>query len=332
MKFQWETHIFSTPLCRRWTGARCEIEVGDDELAKQDEDDDSIDECGDFYCLNGASCVMVMEASNGMEKQYHCDCSTAVSDTDLFAGSSCEHKSTTFCTQPAEGAPTPEGAMFCVNGGTCKENPYEGCECSSAWTGFHCEFPVGTAAGEDYDDEVQVDQFELCGDSICYYGGTCNTLTVNGKEKKECDCSTATTETMAYAGASCEFKATKFCGDPDPETGVDGLFFCVNGGECNDEDPYSGCSCPTGYEGLKCDFPLFGAEDLNPALPDDRDCVIQCQNGGTCAKGAKDLGSLETIVEDVDHLNKTVHEQFYEHCVCPDGKRFCCFACILCAV
>ena len=294
--------------------------MDNDVLELQDEEDDMIEKCGDVYCLNGGKCEMTMEEDTGFKKEYHCDCSTAVSDTDLYAGTACQHKSTTFCTQPAHDAPTPEGAMFCVNGGRCKENPYEGCECSSAFTGFHCEYSVEEAEGIEYDNSVVVDVFVVCGDGHCYNGGTCNSFLQDGKEHAICDCTTATTDTTAYEGEYCEFKATTFCDDPDPVTGLKGAFFCVNGGQCNEEEPWNGCICPTGYDGHQCQFPLFGQENIRPNLPGDHECMTQCQNGGTCVEGAKDLGSMETIIKDVDHLNDTYSEEFFEHCYCPEGK------------
>jgi hypothetical protein len=36
-------------------------------------------------------------------------------------------------------------------------------------------------------------------------------------------------------------------------------------------------------------------------------------------KGVKDLGSYEDAIGSVDHLNKTYHETYFEHCACPDG-------------
>ena len=52
--------------------------------------------------------------------------------------------------------------------------------------------------------------------------------------------------------------------------------------------------------------------------PNYATCKIQCQNGGACRKGAKDVGALEEIAHHIDHFNQTSNEDF-EHCVCPPG-------------
>ena len=47
---------------------------------------------------------------------------------------------------------------------------------------------------------------------------------------------------------------------------------------------------------------------------------MNCQNGGVCAKGAKDLSDLEdSAVAHVAHLDQTYDEQYFEHCVCKEG-------------
>jgi hypothetical protein len=332
-----------------WIGRHCEFKEDVAALNEKDEADDLISECGDRYCLNGGFCSISTFniSSGGLTTKEQCDCTSAVTSTDLFAGASCEHKSTTFCTQPANGVDSLEGIKFCVNGGKCKANVNEGCECSSAWTGFHCEFSIEDFEAEsvNMDDDVQlVDDFQSCGDGHhCFYGGTCVSFLLNGKEEHKCDCTTAMTDIEAYAGLYCQYQSTSFCGDPDLDTSLLNVHFCVNGGVCkgNSGDGWDGCKCPTGYTGLQCEFTRFDdqndiEDNIRPFFPQTEDddgnvddfnfddasdwiCHLQCQNGGTCAQGAKGLGSLGPVVQDVAHLNQTYDDAFFEHCVCPDG-------------
>lgn len=188
------------------------------------------------------------------------------------------------------------------------------------------EFPVDV---EDLasKDTVLVDDYVECGDDYCYYGGTCNEYEVNGETEYSCDCSTAFSETDLYAGRSCQYRSTSFCSSLPDTDSLAGTEFCTNYGQCLDG---GGCGCPAGYEGLRCEFAQYPDQDFEDNLApndgkqsseddDGYQCRLQCYNGGICAKGAKDLGSLQKTVEHVDHLNKTYDKVFFEHCVCQDG-------------
>jgi hypothetical protein len=83
------------------------------------------------------------------------------------------------------------------------------------------------------------------------------------------------------------------------------------------------CACDTAWQGFHCEFavdpeelPGFhdGIED-----EDDFECNLQCENGGVCASGAKELGSLHDVVSDVSHLNQTFDDEHFAHCVCTEG-------------
>jgi hypothetical protein len=320
-----------------FTGFKCEFEVNFEDALDEDVDFDVV-ECGDGHCLNGGTCVsfLVENSDGGTQAQQHCDCSMAFTGTDVWAGEQCEHKATSFCTDP-EGDDM-EGVLFCVNGGSCRDNVHRGCDCGTAWEGFKCEFPVSPEDVIDSEDYVDVeDEFETCGDTHCFHGGTCTTFTNNGVEQYRCDCSAAFTDTDLYAGPQCQYKSTAFCSQPDPDTEtLEGVYFCVNGGRCL-SDPSEGCSCPSGYGGFLCELPAFEGqdsedkivpndgkndEDASSAFVDDPEyfeCHLDCQNKGICAKGAKDLGILQDVAENVDNLNDTHHESYFEHCVCRDG-------------
>jgi len=308
-----------------WDGFSCEYPAEVEDVADDIEEPDDIEECGDLVCLNGGVCTttMITTKEGDTTESKHCDCANAYTDTDLFAGPQCEHKSTAFCTQPEDDADL-AGVQFCVNGGSCKDDVLRSCDCPPAWTGFRCEFESDP---QDFSEGPQiVENYEKCGDDFCYHGGKCNPYEVNGKTHYGCDCSTAVTDADLYAGRFCQYRSTVLCSQLNGDN-LEGVEFCVNGGECRNE---GGCGCPTGYEGLRCEFSLVDGQDSeddiapndgNHGIDNDEEytCHLQCQNGGVCAKGAKDLGSAHHAIEHVSHLNQTYDEQFFEHCVCQDG-------------
>ena len=238
-----------------WTGFRCEFEMQADDFADQAKNDTKVTQCGDLVCLNGGTCVtsLLTSPDGGTREEQHCDCSTAVTSTDLYAGEQCEFKSTTFCTQPKSNS-TLAGVLFCVNGGHCQANVLQGCSCPSAWTGFHCEYSVETDDNVDPADGTPqvVDNYVPCGDTHCFHGGACINATVNGAQENFCDCSTAGSNGEKYAGALCQYKATANCSD--------GILFCVNGGQCR-PNPKNGCACPSGYRGFQCEISLYQGQD-----------------------------------------------------------------------
>jgi hypothetical protein len=85
-----------------WYGPTCEIEGK---------------ACGsNMTCFNGAGCLETLH-SDGQIK-FTCDCSVANTDETSFSGEFCENSATTYCTKNED----QNGKLFCVNGGTCKEN------------------------------------------------------------------------------------------------------------------------------------------------------------------------------------------------------------------
>lgn len=304
----------------------CEFQTNENANA----DDENVEACGDLACLNGGKCVTTttMDSNGATKEMQHCDCSTAYTDNDIFAGTQCEYKQTSFCSEPGASL---ESANFCTNGGTCKENILSGCDCHDAFTGFRCEYQKDT----DYlvneaEDPQLVDDFVECGDDYCYNGGTCvSYLLDNGQTDYKCSCDTAATDSTLYAGKSCQYEMTSLCtkGTLDSLASAD---FCVNNGKCPDTDEDVGCSCPSGYVGYRCDEALYAHHDNEDnvapdlSLDDDDDdsfyrCRLQCQNGGVCAKGAKDLTHHHEAVDHVAHLNQTYDETYFEHCICKAG-------------
>lgn len=162
-----------------------------------------------------------------------------------------------------------------------------------------------------------------------YQGGVCvKTVVVSpdGEEREvdSCDCDVAFTETNLFAGPSCEYNATSVCATPNGD-GIEGFHFCTNGGTCK-ENYLEGCDCPPAWHGFRCQF-ATGETDL-PENDSDNDsdggtlkntCELPCKNGGVCAEGAKDLGDLDSVIGEIEHLNATFDQTHFAHCVCPEG-------------
>jgi len=199
--------------------------------------------------------------------------------------------------------------------GTNYQKDHMHCSCPDKFGGDFCEIPL-----------------QPCGDGYCYNGGTCKQRGVNNEIIYHCDCSTANTDDADYAGRFCQFKATSYC---TKSAGLNGHLFCVNGGTCL-SDPHKGCSCVDGFMGFSCEFVSseyvdanttsgelgaeMSAESKNLPLdpPQYTVCNLECQNGGVCRNGAKDLGFLGSVKDNAPHLDKSHTEEFM-HCVCPDG-------------
>jgi hypothetical protein len=312
----------------QWSGFSCQFETEPEDIQDSlDDTGDDLEDCGDVgVCLNGGECVTTTVVSGDGDRStiQHCDCFLAYNQDDIFAGPQCEFRSTSNCTVPEPGEGL-GGILFCVNGGSCMENVNQGCDCPPAWTGLRCEFQVEEDDFRD-DDTNFVEDFVPCGSDYCYHGGICEKATINGMEMDTCDCATAVTATDLYAGEFCQYKSTQFCSEPDGND-LTGIEFCTNEGQCSEDE----CHCPTGYSGSHCEYPLYANQDSEDNIApdngqhdddDDADyqqCHLQCQNNGICAKGAKDLGSLEDTVQHVEHLNQTYSSDFFEHCICPEG-------------
>eukprot|EP00538_Stauroneis_constricta_P012494 CAMPEP_0119559076 /NCGR_PEP_ID=MMETSP1352-20130426/11797_1 /TAXON_ID=265584 /ORGANISM="Stauroneis constricta, Strain CCMP1120" /LENGTH=1231 /DNA_ID=CAMNT_0007606639 /DNA_START=288 /DNA_END=3983 /DNA_ORIENTATION=- len=300
-----------------WRGKHCEFQA--DEV----EDNDDVGKhpdpipCGETECQNGGIC-----RTAGAAEPY-CDCAAANQDPGIFyAGDSCQYPSTKLC----------DNGHFCTNGGKCKNKGIDGCTCHTGWTGDKCEIEVSADDAVTDTPPTEVDQFVKCGDKHhCYFGGTCIAAEIRGETIYECDCSTAfdAVAGVLYDGEYCQYQSTMLCTENVDNNNFGETEFCVNGGNCRQND--IGCTCPTGYTGLRCEATIYDneadAEDnIRPDDGDDSDgeedpgeCHIDCLNDGKCKTGAKDLGDLDDAIEHVEHLNQTHHKDYFEHCVCPKG-------------
>lgn len=270
-----------------FTGFRCEfLDLAED--PRQQEIDETTVECGaHLVCKNGGTCVSsIIQEGGQMRHIQHCDCSTTATDETIFAGAECEHEVTSFCTEPADGEGL-ESTIFCVQGGKCKSNVYQGCDCAAGWTGFRCEFPMDTndILNDKYHQDSESNKATPCGDKFCYNGGVCEVVNQVNDDTGEfedfyfCDCSTTATATEVYGGVTCSFKSTSICGShSDTNGGVVGANVCLNNGKCRD-DPVEGCDCPSGFIGTSCEFEVQGDEHANQGVP----CGDKyCYNGGKC--------------------------------------------------
>eukprot|EP00980_Cylindrotheca_fusiformis_P006245 scaffold1336_cov158-Cylindrotheca_fusiformis.AAC.7 len=309
-----------------WTGMSCEFQTNEQSNSGEEE----FEACGDLTCLNGGTCVTtIVKDSQGVKTaKQHCDCSSAYTDSDIFAGIQCEYKQTSFCSDPGDDISL---ANFCTNSGTCGDSVLAGCDCPDHFTGFRCEYQKDVDDLINQADHPQVmDEFVECGDDFCYNGGTCEPYPLdNGRTDYRCNCETAATNSTLYAGKHCQYEMTSLCTKGTLDS-MDSADFCVNNGKCPKDDKGGGCLCPSGYGGYRCDEPLYANYDSednvtpNISTDDDNDdkfyrCRLQCQNGGVCAKGAKDLTDYHDAIDHVAHLNKTYDETYFEHCVCPSG-------------
>ena len=120
-----------------------------------------------------------------------------------------------------------------------------------------------------------------------------------------CDCNSAHTDEVSYAGMSCEQESTSHCMPGLDQDQKDS--FCTNHGRCI-EDPdnrHEGCTCDEGWSGDICDI----QGDVEPV------CDLDC-NGGSCRFGVKGYK------DSYDKLNLPAHAKKQEdgmYCSCPDG-------------
>jgi hypothetical protein len=247
-----------------WSGKHCGTATTDINGSEQ-----SGESCGDTVCFNDGVCseTEMIGPDGTLEILLRCDCSSAFDDTYSYAGTSCQFPSTSFCSQPLPGDSLTE-VLYCVNHGTCMDDPQLGCDCPPGFYGFSCEYESqeydsdgdGLSDLEDpnYDDQFDV---EICGEDglVCHNGGRCQTTVLQNDENGEaettyqCDCSTAFDGDVLFQGVSCEYPATTIC-DPSDDGELPSLaVVCTNHGKCT-EDLSQGCECPNGFTGTACQF------------------------------------------------------------------------------
>lgn len=169
-------------------GALCEIEKSP---------------CGSGdYCYYGSQCVSRV-VNNAAVRE--CDCSAANTLQVSFAGQYCQYKVSQFCLKN-EGSTS--GSLFCVNGGTCRSNVYEGCDCPVGFSGTSCEIASedsnitsGENANPLYDvctiDANPVQGLPL---SFCVNGGKCKAQVSQGQMHPGCICE------QGFVGPHCELR------------------------------------------------------------------------------------------------------------------------------
>uniref|UniRef100_A0A7R9W665 EGF-like domain-containing protein n=1 Tax=Pseudictyota dubia TaxID=2749911 RepID=A0A7R9W665_9STRA len=310
------------------------------------------DTCPDetLSCRNGSRCSLrnAMDASEG----FWCDCQAAGFGTGTAAGRECEHAAearcgyTLFCTNggkcpdpqvrsgfpddsrcdcPAgregrmceyEAGTAPECTLECRSGGVCafgavprgdpyakSPNPYVGqhtggmhCVCPPRYVGVLCdekeeeEDPSGGAEVGGPEDERE---WEGCCDNNCRNGGACVAEggprhPVTGDPILAPECGELPGDDGA--GVPTEASTTKFL-----------------------------CICPPGFEGYFCERKSEG--DVGAGNGDDnRECTLDCSNGGTCAFGP---GTPDPFALNIrapfatDQYEVGVARDM--HCKCPDG-------------
>eukprot|EP00578_Thalassiosira_sp_NH16_P016203 CAMPEP_0181125462 /NCGR_PEP_ID=MMETSP1071-20121207/27064_1 /TAXON_ID=35127 /ORGANISM="Thalassiosira sp., Strain NH16" /LENGTH=759 /DNA_ID=CAMNT_0023210909 /DNA_START=46 /DNA_END=2325 /DNA_ORIENTATION=+ len=260
------------------------------------------EKCGfgdeEMFCTNGGKCVIVPGSSVEDEilSEYSvCEC------PDHRAGTHCEflkEEGFTDCRLECERGtcakgfksyddligtgPFPAQLAFDIISDTG-----EHCVCPPGYTGLRCEI-----------------QAEKCGpDKYCYNGSTCRH---DETGTPMCDCNSAHTNEVSYAGSSCEQEGSEYC-----EPGLDQDqkdAFCTKHGRCiNDPDArHMGCTCDEGWSGDLCDI----EGDKEPV------CDLDCQNEGSCRFGMKGYK------DSYDALGLPVHAKKSEkgmYCSCPSG-------------
>mmetsp|Transcript_7794 Transcript_7794/g.11189 ORF Transcript_7794/g.11189 Transcript_7794/m.11189 type:complete len:594 (+) Transcript_7794:79-1860(+) len=305
----------------------------------------------EMKCNNGGECLLggTDEFGNG---QYHCDCGNAKDEKgNLYYGQYCEKKALEVCDGKQD--------VFCVNGGTCKEDyegsPHRPCNCGPEHDGKHCEF--------------KKDAVPAC-DLTCENGGQCQLGIKNYKEAVlSYDTFWKDTENFMHCackpgffGRNCEVKSSR-CG----------AHHCFNGGTCRTKTLTDGvttkqhCDCTTGatsdksFSGVYCEYESTAFCGKNPdhnghqfcvnggscksqsethlgcrcpdgysgpicefsvkstAIEENLQCSASCLNGGKCRKGSKDLSYLKKMGITAPHLQHQTTRDSNEHCVCPKG-------------
>lgn len=220
---------------------------------------------GNHGCLHGGECLPSFLDTDGVE-QYYCDCENAIFQDMRYAGKFCQAQAVETCQE----GPSPIYCVNGSCKSQFEATPASPCVCNPGWEGPRCEYASGEAPNCDLDcntgkcrigkkeysqqtnmfvpsDEdhsycvcpkgFQGENCEIegapCGSEHCFHGGTCLVKERNdGTVEHFCDCSSAFTEDVAYAGEFCEAESTAFCTRlPDHN----GQSFCVNGGTCKGE-------------------------------------------------------------------------------------------------
>eukprot|EP00548_Thalassiothrix_antarctica_P005021 CAMPEP_0194133642 /NCGR_PEP_ID=MMETSP0152-20130528/3723_1 /TAXON_ID=1049557 /ORGANISM="Thalassiothrix antarctica, Strain L6-D1" /LENGTH=592 /DNA_ID=CAMNT_0038828985 /DNA_START=40 /DNA_END=1818 /DNA_ORIENTATION=- len=107
--------------------------------------DKEVEICEDekHVCLNGSTCKKV--EIDG-EVNWTCNCDVASTAESRFAGISCQHEASIYCTEDGKPGEGVDETAFCVNGGLCKGfangTGHPGCQCPDIFQGIHCQYPI----------------------------------------------------------------------------------------------------------------------------------------------------------------------------------------------
>lgn len=150
----------------------------------------------------------------------------------------------------------PACTLDCRNEGVCEigiRTPAEAEQMHHIWSSNEIDEHMQCLCLDDYGGPLCEAHAEICGDDICYHGGTCVETEINNSgvvtREYHCDCTTASDENShLFAGKYCQHESTQFCSETDEN------LFCTNGGTCNTEDPFQGCDCPDGWVRRLIDF------------------------------------------------------------------------------
>jgi hypothetical protein len=152
-------------------------------------------------CYHRGTCVDAGQDDFG-NKQYGCDCSSAVKGDKYYTGKYCQEEHIQTCDY--------NQGIFCRNGGVCKDGP-DGdsyCQCEDGFLGNLCEVASGVE----------------CGSIMCFNGAPC----IKEESDIYCDCGQTNIPGKRFTGESCDEERNVFCDESR-------LHFCLNDGECVDE-------------------------------------------------------------------------------------------------
>uniref|UniRef100_A0A0N5ARB9 Sushi, von Willebrand factor type A, EGF and pentraxin domain-containing protein 1 n=1 Tax=Syphacia muris TaxID=451379 RepID=A0A0N5ARB9_9BILA len=210
-----------------YTGKNCTIQVNP---------------CSTTPCANGGTCTMISAGRNG---KYACscppgwegeqcnllkkECTNALCAEDSTCVVTTNHSYVCFCPEGKKGQYCNEIIDYCeqlkpcLNNGTCistmTEERYE-CDCIDGYTGKVCERKT-----------------ESCTPNPCKNGGFC---TVEEGRTYSCTCM------PNYSGKNCEIYSNPCILD-------NGEPYCMNDGNCTDENGVPKCQCLDSFIGDQCD-------------------------------------------------------------------------------
>lgn len=163
--------------------------------------------CGQSeYCYYGSQCVSHVENNAAVRE---CDCNAANTYQVSYAGDYCQYKVTQFCLRNEESS---SGNLFCVNGGTCRSNIYDGCDCPVGFDGAFCEIALEGNTTSTYvnSDEKSNQLYDVCTIdanpvqglplSFCVNGGKCKAKVTLGEVHPGCICE------IGFIGPHCELR------------------------------------------------------------------------------------------------------------------------------